>query len=230
MMATSITRNVLESLTLREKIAQLVFVRIGSNMPPVRTVEQDEERVLRLLEECPIGGLLLFNGGPNTKQSLERLQAASAVPLLVGSDIERGVGQQVRGCTVFPHATAFEKLGAEAEAAVADYARTLAREARDVGIHITFAPVADVNTNPRNPIINTRAFSENTARATSLTRAYVVAAEAAGLCTTAKHFPGHGDTQGDSHDSLPSLPLTAQQLRRANWCRFGLRLMRAARS
>ena len=66
------------SLSLREKIAQLVFVRVGSNMPPVRTVEQDEERVLRLLEECPVGGLLLFNGGPDAKKSLERLQAASS--------------------------------------------------------------------------------------------------------------------------------------------------------
>src|SRR5712671_4255126 len=85
-------------LSQSEKIAQLVFVRVGSNMPPVRTVEQDEERVLRLLEECPVGGLLLFNGGLETKTSLERLQAASSIPMLVGSDIERGVGQQVRGC------------------------------------------------------------------------------------------------------------------------------------
>lgn len=213
MSASASSFPVTPDLSLREKIAQLVFVRIGSNMPPVRTVEQDEERVLRLLEDFPVGGLLLFNGGPETKQSMTRLQAASAVPLLVGSDIERGVGQQVRGCTVFPHAAAFDKLGADAESVVADYARTLAREARDVGIHITFAPVADVNSNRRNPIINTRAFSEDAERAAALTRAYVVAAEAAGLCTTAKHFPGHGDTERDSHDSLPSLPISSALLR-----------------
>ncbi len=200
-------------LSLRDKIAQLVFVRVGSNMPPVRTVEQDQERVRQQLDECAIGGLLVFNGGLETKQSLQRLQAASKIPLLVASDIERGVGQQVRGCTVFPHAAAFDMLGADAESAVADYARVLAHEARDVGIHITFAPVADVNSNPRNPIINTRAFSEDTQRAALLTRAYIAAAEAAGLCTTAKHFPGHGDTEGDSHDSLPSLPLTMEELR-----------------
>ncbi len=192
-------------MSLREKIAQLVFVRIGSNMPPVRIVEQDEERVARLLEECPVGGLLLFNGGAKTREALERLQAASAVPLLVGSDVERGVGQQVRGYTLFPHAAAFDKLGAEAELAVGDFARAVAQEARDVGIHITFAPVADVNSNPRNPIINTRAFSDDTARATALVRAFVVAGEQAGLCTTTKHFPGHGDTEKDSHDSLPVL-------------------------
>src|SRR5437867_1340343 len=84
-------------MPLREKLAQLIFVRIGSNLPPVRRVEQDEARVAQLLEECPVGGLLLFNGGPETKRSLERLQAASRAPLLVGSDVERGVGQQVRG-------------------------------------------------------------------------------------------------------------------------------------
>jgi beta-N-acetylhexosaminidase len=209
--ANSLSAN--PELSLREKIAQLVFVRLGSNMPPVRTVEQDEERVLRLLEECPVGGLLLFNGGVDAKKSLERLQAVSSVPMLVGSDIERGVGQQVRGCTVFPHAAAFDRLGADAESTVAEYARTLAREARDVGIHITFAPSADVNSNRRNPIINTRAFSNDAVRTAVLTRAYVETAETAGLYTTAKHFPGHGETERDSHDSLPSLLLTIEQLR-----------------
>jgi beta-glucosidase-like glycosyl hydrolase len=213
MSASESSLSITPGLSLREKIAQLVFVRVGSNMSPVRTVGQDEERVAQLLKECPVGGLLLFNGGLEAKKSLERLQATSSIPMLVGSDIERGVGQQVRGFTVFPHAAAFGKLGADAESVVADYARTLAREARDVGIHITFAPVADVNSNWLNPIINTRAFSEDTVRAASLTRAYVAAAETAGLCTTAKHFPGHGDTEGDSHDSLPSLPLSAEQLR-----------------
>src|SRR5690349_12552268 len=99
MTASASSLPVSSDLSLREKIAQLVFVRVGSNMPPVRTVEQDEERVLRLLKEHPVGGLLLFNGGIEAKKALERLQAASSIPLLVGSDIERGVGQQVRGCT-----------------------------------------------------------------------------------------------------------------------------------
>lgn len=199
-------------MSLRQKIAQLIFVRIGSNLPPIRIVEQDEERVARLLVECPVGGLLLFNGGPETKPALARLQQRSAVPLLVASDIERGVGQQVKGYTLFPHAMAFEKLGANAAAVVADFARSIARESRDVGIHITFGPVADVNTNPRNPIIATRAFSETPNRAAELTRAYVAAAEEAGLRTAAKHFPGHGDTHQDSHDTLPSVGRSMSEL------------------
>jgi beta-N-acetylhexosaminidase len=197
---------------LRDKISQLIFVRIGSNMKPVRTVEQDEQRIAKLLADCPIGGLLLFNGGPKTKETLERLQQISKVPLLVAADIERGVGQQVKGCTIFPHAMAFEKLGRDTALAVAEFAEASAREARDVGIQISFSPVADVNTNPHNPIIATRAFSENAYRAADLAAAYVGAAEAAGLRTTAKHFPGHGDTQQDSHDSLPSVARSLEQL------------------
>src|SRR3954465_7094832 len=146
------------SLSLRQKIAQLIFVRIGSNMPPVRTVEQDQQRVEKLLDDCPFGGLLFFNGGEDTRQALDRLQQRAAIPLLVASDIERGVGQQVKGLTLFPHAMAFDKLGADGVEAVEEFARVLAAEAQDVGIHIAFGPVADVSTNPANPIINTRAF------------------------------------------------------------------------
>src|SRR5262245_24610552 len=125
-------------LSLREKIAQLMFVRIGSNLPPAVRAEDDEARLARLLEHCPAGGLILFNGGPATADSLARLQAKSKVPLLIASDVERGVGQQVKGYTLFPHAMAFEKLGPDAEELVGQFARTLARESREVGIHITF--------------------------------------------------------------------------------------------
>jgi beta-glucosidase-like glycosyl hydrolase len=203
------TRNFGTSLSLREKLAQLIFVRIGSNLPPVRTVEEDEERILQLLDECPVGGLLLFNGGANTRQSLERLQSASRVPLLVGSDVERGVGQQVKGYTLFPHAMALGR----ARYGIGGFMEALVSEARDVGVHIAFGPVADINTNPRNPIISIRAFGEETQRVVELTAEYVKRAEVAGLATTAKHFPGHGDTYQDSHDSLPSVERTLDELR-----------------
>lgn len=198
---------------LREKIAQLVFVRIGSNLPPVRTVEQDEERITRILDDCPVGGLLLFNGGPDTKQVLERLQRRSPTPLLVASDIERGVGQQVKGYTLFPHAMAFSKMSpTDGDTAIVEFARVLAHEARDVGIHITFGPVADVSTNPRNPIIATRAFSDDVERASQLVATFVEAVQSRGLLATAKHFPGHGDTALDSHATLPTVTHTRERL------------------
>jgi beta-N-acetylhexosaminidase len=198
--------------SLAAKLAQLIMVRIGSNLPPVRTVADDEDRVAALLEICPIGGLLLFNGGTAASEVLARLQRLSDVPLLVAADIERGVGQQCKGYSLFPHAMAFDRLGGEAAAAVGQFAHVLADEALDVGIHITFGPVADVNTNPRNPIIATRAFGEDPQRAAELSAAYIAAAEAAGLRTTAKHFPGHGDTHQDSHDSLPAVLRSLSEL------------------
>ena len=206
--------------TVRNKIAQLICARIGSNMPPVRTVEQDEERVAKLLEQCPVGGLVLFNGGANTKQVLERLQRLSTTPLLVAADVERGVGQHVQGYTLFPHAMALGRQKARAAEVVAEFARCVAQECRDVGIHITFAPVADVNTNAKNPIIATRAFGEETALVAELTGAFVAAAEEAGLCTTAKHFPGHGDTFLDSHDSRPTVQLSLEELQAREFAPF----------
>jgi beta-glucosidase-like glycosyl hydrolase len=206
--------NQMRELPLREKISQLVFVRIGSNMPPPRIVEQDEEHIAAFLEKYPIGGLVLFNGGPRTKETLTRLQSISKTPLLVGSDVERGVGQQVSGYTLLPHLMAFGQLGKEAVSAVGDFARCIAAEAREVGIHILFGPVADVASNPRNPIISTRAFGEDPQRVAELTRAFVEAAETAGLCSTAKHFPGHGDTSRDSHDSQPFVDASLDELQR----------------
>ncbi|QDU88512.1 putative lipoprotein YbbD precursor [Pirellulimonas nuda] len=189
---------------LRDKLAQLVFVRIGSNLPPVRRVNEDESRIAGLLSECPIGGLLLFNGPwPEVRDTLARLQQTSRWPLLVASDLERGAGQQLHGLTVFPHARAFAELGEGAAQAVAEAATHTAREALAAGVHALLAPVADVNSNPANPIIATRALAETPELASRLVEAYVHAANAAGVMCCAKHFPGHGDTQGDSHAMLP---------------------------
>jgi beta-N-acetylhexosaminidase len=194
------------SLTLREKLAQLIFVRIGSNLPPVKTVEDDVDRVEDLLRQYPLGGLLLFNGQRDqTAQTLERLQSISRIPLLIGADIERGIGQQLRGFTLFPHAMAFDALGDGAVEAVHEFARLTGLGARAHGIHISFSPVADVNIDPRNPIISTRSFGNDPARVAELVEAYVSGAKAAGLLSTAKHFPGHGNTHEDSHHELPTV-------------------------
>lgn len=201
------TARLLETPTsVREKIAQLMFVRIGSNLPPVRTVEEDAERIGQLLSDCPLGGLILFNGRrDSTPETLKQLQSISHIPLLVSSDIERGVGQQLHGPELFPHAMAFEALGDEAESAVEEFAYLTAAEARLCGLHINFAPVADVNVDPRNPIIATRAFGSDPTRVAQLVSAFVKGSERGGLLSTAKHFPGHGNTHGDSHHELPAV-------------------------
>ena len=192
----------LEELSVREKAAQLLFPRLGSNMPPPITATEDTKRFKEeVLDRCPIGGLIVFNGSlDDTPQALAVLQQQSRIPLLVSTDMERGVGQQIRGATIFPHAMAFSVAGATY---LERAARVQAREALACGLHITFAPDADVNLDPQNPIIATRAFSDDPAAAAELVRAYIAGCRTEGLFTTAKHFPGHGNTHQDSHDELP---------------------------
>ena len=199
--------------SLRDKAAQVVFARIGSNLPPPVTVEEDVSRVEGLLERCPLGGLVLFNGDRDvTPKTLARLQAQSPYPLLVTADMERGAGQALRGATVFPHAMAYSALGEQAEALAEASAQASAREALAGGIHVTFSPVADVNTNARNPIIATRAFGSRPEEVARLARAYLRGCQKEGLLTAAKHFPGHGSTEEDSHAELPVVGRTRSEL------------------
>ena len=128
---------------------------------------------------------------------LNRLQQESKLPLLISADFERGVTMRLYGATEFPHAMAFGAAG-KLEYAEA-FGRITAQEARAIGVHWNFFPDADVNSNPANPIINTRSFGEDPQQVGDLVAAYIRGAHANGMMTTVKHFPGHGDTATDSH-------------------------------
>ena len=159
--------------------------------------------------------MCLFHGTwPETRETLARLQSAAQFPLLVTADVERGAGQQVRGLTVFPHAMAFGILGDDAESLVEQLGRITARESLAAGIHIVLGPVADVDTNPRSPIIATRAFGQQPERVSRLVAAYVRGCQSQGAHCATKHFPGHGHTLLDSHDSLPLVADDRQLLER----------------
>ena len=210
-----------DNLTLEEKLAQLIFIRIGSNLPPIVTVSADEDRVHAVLQQCPIGGLVLFNAAwPEVAGTLERLQQASKHPLVVAADLERGAGQQVQRLTVFPHAMAFSKLGSDSATAVEHAAQITAQEACQAGIQMVFAPVADANTNPENPIIATRAYGSVPGEVSKLVSAAVLGIEKSGALAVAKHFPGHGDTTEDSHAEIPVVRSTAEQLRESELAPF----------
>ena len=186
------------------RAAQLLFPRLGSNLSPVVTAEDDAERIAAILRQVPIGGLCLFNGRwPATRDTLAQLQQSAPLSLLIGADMERGAGQQVHGLTWFPHARVFDAIGSDRVEWISQFARVTAHEARRAGIHVNFAPVADVNTDPRNPIIATRSFGTDPIRVAECVGAFVRASQAAGLLCTAKHFPGHGHTSEDSHATLP---------------------------
>ena len=205
----------LEGLTLREAVGQLVFPWISGAYMAADDPEFLE--TVAWVERWGIGGVVISIGTPYAYVAkLNQLQAKAAVPLLVTSDFENG-GPGMRlnhsyalpsllaqgGGTSFPPTMAFGAIGDEAE--VERFARVTALEARAVGVHVNFAPVLDVNSNPENPIINTRSFGESAEEVARLGRAYVRGAREGGILTTAKHFPGHGDTRVDSHLELPEI-------------------------
>ncbi|MFT5141411.1 MAG: beta-N-acetylhexosaminidase [Rhodothermales bacterium] len=200
--------------TLRERAAQLIVPRLGSNMPPAVSVADDLQRAERLLEEVPVGGFVLFRGSmESSPAALASLQDISKTPLLIASDLERGAGQQLSGGVVFPHAMAFGHAGSDRRQMVNDAACQTAAEARHAGVHWIFGPVADIHSNPLNPIISTRAFGSDPDECVDLTVAFVQGCLEGGALSTAKHFPGHGDTDTDSHDALPMVSRSARVLR-----------------
>lgn len=188
--------------TLLRKAARLLVVRMGSNMPPPRRAEVDAEEVIELVKKWPIAGLILFNGAfPLTRDTLTAIQREAQQPLLVMTDAERGLGQQMHGATVFPH---IRSLGEIEDITVTKaVAEATAREALANGVQVVLAPVADVNRNPKNPIIANRAFGESASEVAIRTEAHVRGIQSTGAYATAKHFPGHGNTARDSHAELP---------------------------
>jgi len=199
----------LNSLSTEEKVGQLFMIRLRVELL------HDESEYLRLLSEIRqyhIGALAMSapRDGPflrldqrlETVTLLNRLQGESKLPLLVAGDFEQGVlPARLFGTTVFPHAMAF---GAAGEAKNAEeFGRITAEESRAIGVHWNLFPVADVNSNPANPIIGTRAFGADPKQVGDLVAAYIRGARANGMLTTAKHFPGHGNTATDSHLAVP---------------------------
>ena len=209
----------LARLRIDEKVGQLVTPTFRSLYTSSDSAIYDDLR--DLVREHRVGGVHVFGGrrarpdvllNPTYSRTtlgqplaaaslLNRLQAAADIPLLVTADFETGVGFRMAGATNFPRAMAF---GAAGDPRLAfEAGRITAVEARAIGVHVNFAPVVDVNNNPRNPVINTRSFGEDPATVGRLAAAYVEGLAAGGMIAAVKHFPGHGDTDVDSHLALP---------------------------
>ncbi|MCH2468172.1 MAG: glycoside hydrolase family 3 protein [Gemmatimonadetes bacterium] len=205
----------LTGLTLRQKVGQLIMPWVLGDFAPEGSPSHD--RILEYIEDQGIGGVIMSVGSPTeVAAKLNDFQAHSNIPLLVAADLETGAGFRMRGAVQMPGtielggATDFPSLmavGATADPQLAyEMGRITAREARGVGIHIPFAPVLDVNNNPDNPIINVRSFGENPEDVADLGAAFVRGVQEHGAIATGKHFPGHGDTETDSHLGLPVIP------------------------
>ena len=207
----------LHRLSLEEKIGQLLFVSISGRFFPA---DSDEMSRLRyLIREKKVGGVILFGGEVyETALLLNQLQKWARVPLLVASDLERGAGNQINGATVFPPLMA---LGAaDSDDLAYEMGRITALEARAVGIHQTYAPVVDVNINPDNPIINTRSVGEDPELVSRIAINFIRGCQENGLIATAKHFPGHGDTDLDSHTLLPVISADLERLEKVELLPF----------
>jgi len=175
--------------------------------------EKDETHhaeIEKIIRENKIGGLIYFQGDKsNLKTSISRMQTASKVPLLIGMDAEWGVAMRLEKEERFPFAYT---IGAANDVALTEkIAESMAQECRDFGIHINFAPDADVNSNPYNPVIGFRSFGEDPKNVAEHVAAFVKGMEAEGVMTSIKHFPGHGDTDKDSHFELPTVSHTKAQ-------------------
>jgi beta-N-acetylhexosaminidase len=198
----------LKKLSLEEKVGQLFMVWVRAEFLNVNSPEYLQLRdtmskyhVGSFAMTVPWEPPFLYRSEPyEAAELLNRLQQDSKLPLLFAADFERGVTMRLRGSTPFPHAMAFGAAGKEEYAK--SFGRITAEESRAVGVHWNFFPDADVNSNPANPIINTRSFGEDPEQVGDLVAAYIRGARAGGMMTTAKHFPGHGDTATDSHLSV----------------------------
>jgi len=208
----------LRKMTLEEKIGQMIMVWAHVQFMNVESPEylqmQDEMRTYHV---GGFGVTIAGEGGVLTKsQPLEaamltnELQKGSKYPLLFAADFERGLSMRLAGATDFPAAMAF---GATGDTELArEFGRISARESRAIGIQWNWFPVADVNSNPANPIINTRSFGADPKLVGEMDAAYIDGARSAGLMTTAKHFPGHGDTDTDSHLGLARTTASVERL------------------
>jgi len=201
----------LQKLTVEEKIGQVFMIWCRASFLNVESPEylqlrdsMEKYHVGSFAMTVHVDGPFLLRSEPyEAAELLNRLQRDSKLPLLFAADFERGVATRLMGTTSFPHAMAFGADGKMDDAEM--FGRITADESRAVGVHWNFFPDADVNSNPANPIINTRSFGEDPQQVGDLVTAYIKGAHEGGMLVTVKHFPGHGDTATDSHLGVASV-------------------------
>ena len=213
--------SVLATMSLRDRAAQMVWPNIYADYVPDDAASW--RRVTSYVQDQKVGGILMSIGSPiEMAVKLNALQRLSDLPLLVGADLETGAGMRARGgyfvpnaidlggATVFPSEMAY---GAANDTALTyTEGRVTAVEGRALGIHIDFSPVMDVNNNPENPVINTRSYGEDPHAVAKLGSAFIHGLQNNGMIATAKHFPGHGDTETNSHLALPIVNVSRARL------------------
>jgi beta-N-acetylhexosaminidase len=194
------------SMSIEEKIGQLYMVQVYSNKGRAH-----EAGIIKLIKNQHIGGIIYTNGGPVRQARLNNsLQAASKIPLLIGMDAEWGLSMRLDSTYAFPWNMT---LGAISDNNLIEQTgRQIGEHCKRLGVHFNFAPVVDINTNPKNPIIGNRSFGEDRDNVTEKGLAFMKGMQSAGVLANAKHFPGHGDTEDDSHKTLPTITFSEKRI------------------
>jgi len=206
--STSWATQTLEKMTLEEKIAQIIFIRIHSNKDAQYNVQKIKE-----IEKYQPGGVCFFQGDPVREINLtNKIQVVSKIPLLVSIDAEWGVAMRLDSVPVFPQQMTLGALSKKNNALIYEMGKEVAKQCKRLGIHLNYAPCVDVNNNAKNPVINTRSFGENRELVVEKSLQYMRGMQEHGIIACAKHFPGHGDTETDSHYGLPVIKKTKEKL------------------
>ncbi len=191
--------SIMKNMTLDEKIGQLFMIQAYSNKD-----KKHADYITSMIKEYHVGNLIFMQGTPEKQARLNNdYQAVAKVPLMIGFDGEWGLDMRLKNTYRFPWNMT---LGAiRNDSLIKEFGEHLGKHCKRLGIHINFAPVVDINTNPENPIIGNRSFGENKENVTEKAIAFTQGMQSMGVLANAKHFPGHGDTATDSHTTLPVL-------------------------
>lgn len=198
--------SVLDRLSLKERVGQLFIYTIAPHQD-----KSNRELLRKVIEDYKVGGLL-FSGGLMQNQVVltNEAQRMADIPLLITFDGEWGLSMRLRDTPAFPKNMVLGCI--QNDSLLYEYGCEMARQCKELGVQVNFAPVADVNINPKNPVINTRSFGEDPVNVANKVIAYARGLEDGGVLSVAKHFPGHGDTDVDSHKALPVLTFTRERL------------------
>ncbi|MBL4654200.1 MAG: serine hydrolase, partial [Bacteroidia bacterium] len=199
--------SVFSILTIDEKIGQILMVAAYSNKG-----ESHVKEVSLLIEKYHLGGLIFFQGGPLRQAKQTNIyQSLSEIPLLIAMDAEWGLSMRLDSTLMFPYQMTLGSM--QDDQMIYKMGKEIARQCKRLGVHVNFAPVIDINNNPNNPVIGYRAFGENKYNVTQKGIAYIKGLQDGGVIAVGKHFPGHGDTDTDSHHTLPVIKHSKRRLK-----------------
>lgn len=206
--ATFWADSVMSKMSLRQRVAQMMVLRVPLNMNA-----KQQKSFEKLIRDNEVGGVCFFVGtASQTLPQIKSYQSVSKFPLLVCIDGEWGLGMRLKDCYSFPHQMLMGALASEDDTLIYQVGKEIGIQCKKMGIHINFAPVVDLNSNPKNPVIGIRSFGEIKERVARKGIMYMRGMQSEGVMACAKHFPGHGDTDVDSHEDLPVINHTREYI------------------